>query len=64
MTDYYGNISALGVCAEILFFSGMYVRGSISSNDLGIANKLVDALPPLVQQVGAYAYNLQKSKGE
>ena len=64
MTDYYGNISALGICAELWVFSGMYVRGSIGSNDLGIASKLADALPPIVQQVGSYAYELQKARKE
>jgi hypothetical protein len=39
MTDYYGNISALGVCANVWFVSAMYVRGDVGSNDLGIANK-------------------------
>jgi len=58
MTNYYGYISALGVCANIAFISAMYVRGDIGSNDLGIANKLVDALPELVKDVSNKTYEM------
>jgi hypothetical protein len=62
MTDYYGTISAIGIGANLVVVSGFYLRGSIRSNDLEIANKLADELPGLVKQVGNYTYSMVKGK--
>lgn len=62
MTDYYGKMSALGICVDAWIASGMYVRGTLESNDLGIALELVKEMPKAVQQVGYYAYTL-RNKG-
>ena len=64
MTDYYGKIDALALSADFWILSGMYVRGSISSNDLGIANKLTDALPPIVSQVASYVNDMHNNRKE
>jgi hypothetical protein len=62
VTDYYGKISALSIGVNLVIASGFYMRGSIHSNDLEIANKLADELPGLVKQTGTYTYSMLKGK--
>lgn len=62
MTDYYGTMSAIGIGADFIFVRGYYLRGSIHSNDLEIANKLTDELPGVMKQVGEYTFKIRRSK--